>query len=186
MIYLTSYVPTDTLGRVALVFVVFLSISCCNLGEIHGFQGKDEEITKQIKLHEIRKKNQQKKPSSTAARRIHALANDLLPSARGLQSPTGRDNVPPVRINRRDNPAPVWQMHRLPDRSIQTMGSPLHARSLITRGKRVHHTYVLTGKSSRREDASRLRLSTLHETASKTLRSKKDSILSMRRIRRRM
>ncbi len=139
MIYLTSYVPTDTKGLLRAVVLVLSTVGCCNLGEIHGFQGKDETKAFQVPIHQIRQKNQSKKPPSTATRRVHALTHDLLSPAGGLQSPTGGGDISPVRINRGNHPSPVWQMHRLPDRQIETMGSPLHARSFTPPGQRVHH-----------------------------------------------
>ncbi len=148
MIYLTSYVPTDT-KRLACGVLVFLStVSCCITGEIHGFPGKDETKAFEIKLHEIRKKNQPEELTSTAQGRIHAVEHDLLPPARGVQSPTGRGNVPPVRINRRNSPAPVWQVHRLQNRPLETMGGPLHARSLSLARQRVHNAHLQSYEST--------------------------------------
>ncbi len=180
MTHLTSYVPTDTKGLVITGFLVSLTISCCNLGEIHGFQGKDEEVTQPLKLHQIRKKDTPEKPSSSATGRIHALEGGLLPPNRSVQSPTGRGNVSSVRINRGNNPAPVWQMHRLSDRQIEAMGNPLHARGFTPLGQRIYNAYVQSRVATCGPDTCSRRLSEFYETATQALRTTENPVLPMR------
>ncbi len=186
MIYLTSYVPSDTVRVLCGVLLVFLTISCCNLGEIHGFQGKDEEIAKPFKLQQIRKKDTPKKPTSSAERRIHAVENVMLPSIGGVQSTARRGDVPAIRIDRGNRRPAMREMYRLQNRPVPTVGRALHARGQSMAGKLLHHTHLPTGRPAGRSDACRQTLPEIHEAAKERLRAARDPVLPMWRIRRAM
>ncbi len=187
MIYLTSYVPTDTVRPLAVVFLVYLTVSCCNLGEItNGIQKTDETETLKEQFHKIRKKDTSKESSGPAPRRIYALKDDLLSSAGGVQSSTGRGYVSQGRINRRDSALTLWPMHRLQNRPFPSMGGALYARGELMAGQRIHYVDVQPGKFTRGTHARRISLSKLHEAAAQTLRTASDPVLPMRRIWRRV